>query len=134
MGIIILQRTVLQIPYDGVDTRQIFEALLDVVLLPDLLVEPLRFVDESRVLGIDGDALGTALAGYALAVLLRVVRIIVRLLPLYIVLLRGGINEVSWWTAGGRLDNAYLRLWRNGQSPWCSRTNKGSILELLVLW
>lgn len=81
MRIIILQSTVLQIPYDDVDAWQIFEALLNVILLPDLLIKSIRFMDDARVLGINGDSFGSALARYTFTVFIGVVCVVVGLLP-----------------------------------------------------
>lgn len=85
--VVVLERAVLEVQHDRVDAGQVLEALFDVVLLPDLLVESVLLVNGVRVLGVHGNALGRALARDTLAVILWVVGLVLGLLPLEIVLL-----------------------------------------------
>lgn len=87
VGVVVLQSSCLQVAHYRVHAGQILEAFFDVALLPYFLLNVTRLVDD--VLRVHRDSLCTALAGYAFAVLLLVdiVVIVLRLFPLYVVLL-----------------------------------------------
>lgn len=96
MRVVVLQRAILEVPHYRVHAGQILEAFLNVSPLPDLLVKVVRLVYGVGVLGVHSDAFGTALAGDALAVLLLVVGLVLRLFPFYVVLLRGDEQLINY--------------------------------------